>query len=257
MRNMFIKAKARVSTLAAILVFGAASFMAAPQPAHAQWAVTCVNCSTVFSQALQYAKEVETAATTAQQLETQIQQYENMVQQGLSLPQSMFSQLTGNLSQIQSLYNQSTALAGNLANFDSNFSAKFPGYSTYLTNSGQNPGYVQSFYNQWAQNGLDSNKTAMAVGGANVNQIPSEDATLSSLVNQSQSAAGRLQAIQAGNQIAAQQVQQMQKLREIANAQLQNEGTYYAQNIQRQAVDDAATATFYSGTVQTGGAKGY
>lgn len=246
---MTMKVKRWLRHLALALPFGVASFVVAPPPANAQWAVTCVNCSTVFSQALQYAKEVETAATTAQQLETQIQQYENMVQQGLSLPQSMFSQLTSNLSQIQSLYNQSTALAGNLTNFDSNFAAKFPGYNTYLTNTGQNPGYVQSFYNQWTQNGLDSNKTAMSVGGANINEIPSEDSTLSSLVNQSQSAAGRLQAIQAGNQIAAQQVQQMQKLRELVNAQIQNEGTYYAQHIQQQAIDNAFTQTYQSGVV--------
>ncbi|APH57193.1 Conjugal transfer protein trbj [Granulibacter bethesdensis] len=239
-----------------IFSFGTALF-AGVNPAYAQWAVTCVNCSNLLSQMLQYGKEVETAAISAQQLETQIQQYQSMVRQGLSLPQSLFSQITSNLAQIQSLYNQSSAVAGNIANFENNFSTKFPGYNTYLTNNGQNPAYVQDFYKQWAQNGLDSNKAAMGVAGTNVNQIQTEDSQLASLINQSQSAAGQLQAIQAANQIAAQQVQQMQKLRELVNAQIQNEGNYYAQAIQRQAIDDAATAAFYSGTVNRSGAKGY
>lgn len=236
-----------VRRLALGLAFGAASTLGL-RPASA-FVVYCTNCSTVFSQVMQYAQQVETAANTAQQLETQIQQYQNMLLQGLSLPTSAFQQLTSNFSQIQSLYNQSTALAGNLSNFDRNFQSKFPGYSTYLNKIGTNPNYVQSFYNQWTQNGLDSNKTAMAVAGDNVNQIPAEDQTLAGLVNQSQSAQGRLQAIQAGNQIAAQQVQQMQKLREMMNAQIQNESTYYAQDIQRQAVDNAFTQTYQSGVV--------
>jgi len=252
MRNISNKSrKVRALTLA-LTVFGAASFVSAPEPANA-FVVYCTNCSTVFSQVMQYAQQVETAANTAQQLETQIQQYQNMLLQGMSLPTSAFQQLTNNFSQIQSLYNQSSALAGNLSNFDSNFQSRFPGYSSYLNSIGTNPGTVQNYYQQWSQNGLDANKTAMAVAGDNVNQIPAEDQTLAGLVNQSQSAQGRLQAIQAGNQIAAQQVQQMQKLREMMNAQIQNESMYYAQNIQRHALDDAETAQFYSGTVDNSG----
>jgi P-type conjugative transfer protein TrbJ len=97
----------------------------------------------------------------------------------------------------------------------------------------------------------------MEVAGANVNAIPGEDQTLTTLVNQSQSAQGRLQAIQAGNQIAAQEVQQMQKLREMMNAQIQNESLYYAQAIQRQEIEDAATAQFHSGQLIHSTPKGY
>jgi P-type conjugative transfer protein TrbJ len=251
-----ISSRASALTLALTLSLGAASFLSVPERAQA-FVVFCTNCSTVFQQALQYGQEVETAVNTAKQLETQIQQYENMLLQGLSLPESLFSPLISNIQQIQSLYNQSKALAGNLASFDSQFRAQFQGYDTYLTKIGQNPGYVQSFYSQWAQQGLDANRTAMEVAGANLNQIPGEDQTLAALVNQSQSAQGRLQAIQAGNQIAAQEVQQMQKLREMMNAQIQNESMYYAQKIQRQAIDDAAAAKFYSGTVENSPTGGF
>jgi len=249
--------KAGAITLALTLALDAAALVSAPRPAYA-FVVYCTNCSTVFEQELQYAKEVETAVNTAKQLETEIQQYENMLLQGLSLPQSLFAPLISSIQRIQSLYNQSRALAGNLASFDSQFRAQFQGgYDTYLAKIGQNPSYVQSFYKQWAQQGLDSSRTAMEVAGANVNAIPGEDQTLAALVNQSQSAQGRLQAIQAGNQIAAQEVQQMQKLREMMNAQIQNESLYYAQAIQRQEIDDATMAQFYSAKAIHSTPKGY
>jgi P-type conjugative transfer protein TrbJ len=66
-----------------------------------------------------------------------------------------------------------------------------------------------------------------------------------------------LQAIQAGNQIAAHEVQQMQKLREMMNAQIQNESMYYAQKVQRQEIEDAATAQFNSGKLIHSTPKGY
>lgn len=243
--------------IASAVIAACASLLVSAPAAHAQWAVDCVNCSTFWSQTLQYAQQVETAANTAQQLETQIQQYRNMLLQGASLPQSEFRQLVSNIQQIQSLYNQSAALAGNMSNFDSRFQSQFPGYRTYLQETGTNPDYAQNFYQDWTLRGLDSNRTAMAVAGDNVNEIPSEDRALSKLVNQSQSAKGRLQAIQAGNQIAAQQVQQMQKLREMVNAQIQNESLYYAQNIQRRAVDAASTANYQSGSVANDPAQSF
>ena len=116
-----------------------------PGPAQAI-TVYCTNCSTVFSQATQVAKEIETAINTAQQLETQIQQYQNMLTQGLSLPSSMFNRMTGDLQRLQSLYQQSKSLAGSLSNFDERFRNQFGDYNRYLTQSGQNPGYMTDNY---------------------------------------------------------------------------------------------------------------
>lgn len=179
-------------TFSSAMIVACAGLLISAPRAHAQWVVDCVNCSTSWSQTLQYAQQVETAANTAQQLETQIQQYRTMLLQGASLPQSEFRQLASNIQQIQSLYNQSAALAGNMSNFDSRFQSQFPGYRTYLQETGTNPDYAQNFYKEWTLQGLDSNRTAMAVAGNNVNEIPSEDRTLSELVNQSQAAKGRL-----------------------------------------------------------------
>lgn len=235
-------------SLATALAVLGAGFMASP-PARAQWAVECVNCSTVFSQATQVAKEIETAETTAQQLQTQIQQYQNMLTQGISLPNSMFSRMTGDLQRLQSLYQNSQSMAGQLSNFDQNFRNRFTDYNSYLNKTGKSPTYMADNYKQWSQDGFNNARTAMEAAGMNVNDIPNEDAVLSRLVQQSQSAKGRMQAIQAGNQIAAQQVQQLQKLRQMENARIQAQGNWYAQAIERQAVSDAAAQSFQSGRV--------
>ena len=56
--------------LASAIALAAWASAAIPRPAQAQWAVTCVNCSTTWTQLLEYAKE-------AQALETQLQQYQD------------------------------------------------------------------------------------------------------------------------------------------------------------------------------------
>jgi len=244
--------KARVFPLAAALTFGVTSSFIAPPPAQAQWAVVCTNCSTVFSQALQYAKEVETAINTAQQLETQIQQYQNMITQGVSLPSSMFNRITGDIQRLQSIYDQGKALSGNMANFDQQFRNTYGDYNSYLSRSGQSPTYMADSYKRWQEQGSDSMRMAMQASGQNVSAIADEDTMLSQLVARSQSAQGRMQAIQAGNEIAAQQVQQMQKLRQMLNAQIQSQSVWYAQSIERQATDDAFRQSFYSIRPQRG-----
>lgn len=254
MRNTFVKA--RVLPLAAALTFGVASFVAAPPPAHAI-TVICTNCSTVFQQAMQYAKEVETAINTAQQLETQIQQYQNMVTQGLSLPSSMFSRITGDFQRLQSLYDQGKALAGNMSNFDQRFRDTYGNYNSFLSRAGQSPTYMADNYKRWQEQGSDSMRVAMQASGQNVSAIADEDAMLSQLVARSQTAQGRMQAIQAGNEIAAQQVQQLQKLREMLNAQVQSQSTFYAQQVERQAVDDAFRQQYRSVPVQNSAAKAF
>ena len=242
-----ISADLRRSMLGVSFALGA-GLLLTPTKSQA-FAIYCTNCSTVFSQATQVAKEIETAVNTAQQLQTEVGQYQNMLQQGLSLPNSVFSRLTNDIQQVQALYQKSAALAGNMSNFDEQFRQQFKGYDTFLQNNNTDPSYLTNYYKDWSQQGLDSMRTAMEVSGQNVDQISQEDATLSQIMNRSASAQGRLQAIQAGNEIAAQQVQQMQKLRQMMDAQIQSQSMWYAQNVQRRALDNAVTSRFQSGRV--------
>lgn len=64
-----------------------------------------------------------------------------------------------------------------------------------------------------------------------------------------------MQAIQVGNEIAAQQVQQLQKLRQMLDAQIQSQSMWYAQQIERQTIDDAFREQYRSAPVQNSAAK--
>jgi P-type conjugative transfer protein TrbJ len=208
--------------------------------------IYCTNCATTFQQATQMAKEIETAINTAATLQNQISQYNEMLKQGMSLPSSMFNRMTGDLQQLQSLYQQSKALSGGLSNFDTQFRSQFQGYDSYLAQSGKSSSYMGDNYRRWNEQGFDNMRTAMRAAGMNVSSISDEDALLSQLVQRSQSASGRMQAVQAGNEIAAQQVQQMMKLRQLLNTQIQSQSMWYAQQMERQTVDDAGRQQFYS-----------
>lgn len=218
--------------------------------------VFCSNCSDRFAQATQIAKQVETALNTARQLQTQINQYNDMLKQGVALPSTILNRMTNNLRQVQDLYDQSKALSGNMANFDTKFRQQFKSYDAQLAQAGRRPTYMADAYRRWNEQGADAMRVAMSSAGMNVSSIASEDAMLAQIVQRSQSASGRMQAIQAGNEIAAQQVQQMMKLRQMVNSQIQSQSMYYSQVMERQAADDAFRQKF-RGTVTRGGVKEY
>ena len=242
--------KLRNSALAALVTVTMFTFGASYAPPARAITVVCVNCSTVWNQMMEYAKEVETALNTAQQLQTQIQQYNNMVQQGLSLPNSMFGSITSSMNQLRGIYSQGSSLAYSMSNLDSQFRDQFKGYDNYLSSIGQASANMPGQYKKWSDSGFDNARSAMEAVGMNTSSFASEDAMLSSLVQRSATAQGRMQAIQAGNEIAAQQVQQLQKLREMIAANVTLQSNYIAQQTERQAMDDAARAKFRAGSVQ-------
>ena len=248
--NVTFFRKLRNSALAALVTATMFTFGASYAPPARAIPVVCVNCSTMFQQILQHAKEVETALNTAQQLQTQIQQYNNMVQQGLSLPNSMFGSITGSINQLRGIYNQGSSLAYSMSNLDSKFRDQFKGYDSYLSSIGQASANMPGSYKKWSDASFDNARSAMEAVGMNTSTFATEDAMLSNLVQRSQTAQGRMQAIQAGNEIAAQQVQQLQKLREMMAASVTLQSNYIAQLTERQAMDDAARAKFRAGNVQ-------
>ena len=251
MRNMFNKAF--IAAAVAVSFGGLAA-----TPAHAQLGsgvVFCTNCSNQISQATQTAKQIETALNTAKQLQNQISQYQEMLKQGVSLPGQVFNRMTGSLQKLQQVVDQGKALAGTASNFDQQFRSQFKSFDSYLASSGSRAPSAAT-YKRWNEQGMDSMRVAMQSAGMNVNEIADEDAMLSQIIARSQNASGRMQAIQAGNEISAQQVQQLMKLRQMMNAQIQSQSTFYSQQMERQAADDAFRQSF-RGTVKRGGSKEY
>ncbi|WP_025902242.1 P-type conjugative transfer protein TrbJ [Tatumella sp. UCD-D_suzukii] len=238
-----------------VAMFGTTTAILYPTPAAAFF---CSNCSTNVQQGMQYAKDVETALNTAQQLQTQINQYNQMIKQGLAFPDSVFSSIRANLQQVADLYENTKAIGTNVANLDEQFREQYKGYSDWLNVTGNASAVMPDRYTQWAEEGSDNARTALKAVGANVGTFESEDTTLSRLINRSSGAAGQMQAIQAGNEINAQNVQQLQKLRDLIGTQITMQSNYLAQDNERRAADDAFNENFRKTPVQnTGRDKGY
>ena len=104
---------ARRMEFASAIVLAALASVATPPPAHAQWAVTCVNCSTTWTQLLQYAKEAQALETQLQQYQTQLQQYANMITNTVALPQEIWGTVQSDIMQVQALSNAASLLSGN------------------------------------------------------------------------------------------------------------------------------------------------
>ncbi|EGS8100332.1 P-type conjugative transfer protein TrbJ [Salmonella enterica subsp. enterica serovar Enteritidis] len=208
-------------------------------PAANAYTVYCTNCSTMMQQGMQYAKEVETALNTAQQLQYQIQSYQNMVKQGMSLPDRLYNSVTSDLQSVANVYHDARSLGRQVSNMDTQFRQQFPGFDDYLKKMGYASDVMPERYKSWSEEGLDNARTAMSAAGMNTGTFEEEDNMVNQMVARSQSAAGRLQAIQAGNEIAAQNVQQLQKLRDLVATQITLQGNYMAQQQERASVDDA------------------
>ena len=81
----------------------AIALLAGRNEAFAQAAVTCVNCSTIAEQLVQYAEQVnQLVQETATQLNT-LNTYINAVTNTLSLPGNLYRDLTGDIQKLESI----------------------------------------------------------------------------------------------------------------------------------------------------------
>ena len=233
---------ARCGPFVAVAVL-AAAICVQPPPAAAQWAVECVNCSTMWTQTLQYAKEAQSALTQLQQYQTQLQQYANMVTNTVALPQEIWSTVQSDIMRVQALSNAASLLSGNSGSLVSrlqNASAYASQVGSLANMGGQFTTYQQTIGNNLStmgrqlglQQGMESNNAAL----------------LASLQQHSQSAQGQMQAIQAGNELAHAQATQLMQIQATLSTTAQTQATQMAVDADRQAVNDAALLRFNSGS---------
>ena len=180
----------------------AASLVAAPPPARAQWPVIDVK---------NLAQNIMTAARTLQEVNnqiTQIQQFVQMLQNQVrnltSLPFSIVQQLDQSVSQITSLMGQAQGILYNVQNVQSQFQRFYPTAISPSTSSAQLLADAQT---RW-QYSLSTFQHTMEVQSQIVQDLPGDEAQMDTLVGQSQGAVGILQAMQAGNQLLALQSKQ-------------------------------------------------
>jgi type IV secretion system protein TrbJ len=200
---------------------------------HAAGPVFCTNCSTVTEQLLQFARQLEQLQQEIQTAENTLNFYMNAVQNTVSLPSTVYRDLTNDVNQITSIATRANMLAGQTGQMLSNLGASggYP-FGTAVTN--------------WhTQITTESNAISEALTtAANVlnlqpQQLANDAATLAALQSQALSSTGRQQALQTLAGVTATIGQSIQKSQSTLATALQGMMTYETAQRDQQAMFQA------------------
>jgi P-type conjugative transfer protein TrbJ len=197
------------------------------------------NLATETTQLLNYGELLAQYLRQGEQLTQEILQLQEMVRNGRALPNQVFGSVTADLNQLAAIVQGGLALSYSMANLDSEFRSRFPGY-------GYTAGAYYQNYQVWSQTTLDTTLGTLRAAGLQGQQLQSEQSVLAALRTMALSADGRMQAIQVGNQISEQTVEQLMKLRQLMLADLQSKQAFQAAQIQNDAQNHAATQQFFN-----------
>lgn len=197
------------------------------------------NVATETTQLMNYGQLLSQYIRQGQQLSQEISQLEEMVRNGQPLPSQIFGSVMADLNQLAAIVQGGQALAYSMANLDSEFTSRFPGYA-YTAGT-----YYQN-YQVWSQTSLDTTLGTLRAAGLQGQQLQSEQSVLAALRTMAMSANGRMQAIEVGNQISEQTVEQLMKLRQLMLADLQSKQAFQAAQVQNEAQNHAATQQFFN-----------
>jgi len=212
-----------------------------PETANAQWAVTCVNCSTVLTQAIEYAKQLQQYETQLQQYSAQLRQYANMVQNTATVPSQIYSSAMADMQQVRGIMTTGSQLSF------TNPGASMGTFSSFLSGATSMPNNLTAQaaqYAAWSNQAKDGITAAMNALGAQNGQLTSDNNTMTQLQTQAASATGQMQAIQNSSEIAAQGVRETEKLRQLMMLQIQLQANQQSIQAQQQAQDQAKWQNF-------------
>ena len=197
------------------------------------------NISTETTQLLNYGQLLAQYIRQGEQLTQELLQLQEMVRNGRALPNQIFGSVTNDLNQLATIVQGGQALAYSMANLDSEFRSRFPGY-------GYTAGAYYRDYRVWSQTSLDTTLSTLRAAGLQGQQLQSEQTVLAALRSMATSADGRMQAIEVGNQISEQSVEQLMKLRQLMLVDLQSKQAFQAAQIQKEAQNHAAAEQFFN-----------
>ena len=223
------------------------------RPADAQWAVTCVNCSTTETQLLAYAKQAQQLETQLQQYQTELRQYANMVTNTVALPQEIWGNVQSDIMQVRNLSDAASLLSGNAGPIVTRLQSA-SGYASQAAGLGNIAGQLTT----WQQT-IGNNISALGLTlGLQQNQQLDSASLLTTLESHSQSAQGQMQAIQAGNELAHANAVQLQEIQATLSTTAQMQATGMAVDADRRAAADAAMLHFSTQqSIQTSGYPSY
>lgn len=221
----------------ALAAVSALALACAAVPAYPQSAVYCVNCSTATQQLLGYARQLLQLQNEIQTVTNTLNTYTNAVQNTLNLPNTLFSDITGDINNLTHISSGASLLSNNSA--------------TFLTDLASRGGYSPEVAQNWAQriiqeqNDVAQKTTAFAqMMQLQPSQLSSYSTTLAALESQAQNSTGRQQTLQAIAGINAAVGQQIKTSQATLSAAMQAQLAVSTAQADRQALQDALWQQF-------------
>jgi P-type conjugative transfer protein TrbJ len=203
-----------------ILVFGVVT------PARAQQIVK--DPANLIQNTISALKMVESVLNEATMIANQLEQIRVLIQNTTNYPEGIWDrEALPRLLRLGRIIEQEQALAYTLANVDSLFRERYPGYRPVTDWARE--------YDSWTRTTLDTLRGTLNAVRLHGEDFAAEQARVDSLAALSDSAIGRMQAVQTGNMIAAEQVQQLAKLRQLVMAQVNAQNVFMASQVNREA----------------------
>jgi P-type conjugative transfer protein TrbJ len=217
-----------------------------------------LNNAELVSQTGQSAEQIQNQVTQigqlAEQIQNQLKIYENMLQNTLQLPDYVWGQVEGDLTQLQQIVSQGQGIAFSMGNIDDVLKQRFRSFSEFQAGLANGQSFSDS-YQSWSDTNRDTIAATLRAAGLTSDQFSSEEATMNQLRTMSESAVGQMQALQVGHEIAAQQVAQTQKLRGLVSQQVTMLATWYQSEQAEKDLAQTRREQFFNSTAPstTGG----
>jgi len=177
------------------------------------------------SSGIQVDNQITQISQLAEQIENQLKIYQNMLQNTAQLPEHIWGQVEGDLTQLSGIVKQGQGIAFSMGTGDDLLQQRFKSYAD-LQNNLPNAQNFSSSYQAWSDTNRGTIAGTLKAASLTADQFESEESTMDSLRSMSETADGQMKALQVGHEIAAQQVAQMQKLRGLVSQQMTMMGTW-------------------------------
>lgn len=204
--------------------------------------VTCLNCSNLFTQALEYIKDIEQLAEAVKQYEQLVQQTENAITNTMNLPSNLLPNLQSQIRAAVANVNRLNSYKADMGALLTIFTDTWPELRNLKIDDILMQDRIQMQLDQFSKasekidNVLQSNFQLSGQQLQDLQDSGDFDDYLNDLLS---SKTGRQQAIEAGNQINALTVHEMRQTRALLSNYVQAQTAALAQEHNAAKLKDA------------------
>lgn len=216
-----------------VIAAGALSPMVFTSAAHGM-TVTCVNCSNIFTQLMEYIKDIEQLSEAVKRYEELVEQTTNAITNTMNLPTDLVSNIESQIKEAASSVTKLTSFKADMESLSTIFTDTWPELKDFKVDGMLMTEKIKTRVDQFkntAEKIDDILQSNFKLTGQQLQDLTDSgdfDSYVSDLLS---SKTGRQQAIEAGNQINALTVNEMRQTRALLASYVQAQSAVSAQNL--------------------------